>query len=263
MEENDINVSEKEKKDFIEEKPQMPWNSDDDKILKEWVDKSACFKWLHEQSYKKYKKSYLRQMIPVIVISTLTGAANFALDRITDVQQRSYASIGVGAFNILAAMISTVSQFLKTSELKEGHNIAAKSWDKFNRTLKLELQRCPDERSNKRELFNISMKEYDRLVEISPDIPNEVIHDFKILYKDSIDLIKPESTGHIISSRIYEPKARLNETILFMNDKQNELEDEESNVKNKYIEVFRVKYNRVPSIDEITEYLELRNLSVV
>ena len=37
------------------------------------------------------------------------------------------------------------------------------------------------------------MKEYDRLVEISPDIPNEIIHRFKLLYKDSIDLIKQKS----------------------------------------------------------------------
>jgi hypothetical protein len=236
------------------------WNEDDDKILKEWVDKSACFKWLHEQSYKKYKKSYLRQMIPVIVISTLTGAANFALDRISDEQKRSYASIAVGSFNIIAAMISTVSQFLKTSEFKEGHNIAAKSWDKFNRSLKLELQRNPTERSNKRELFNISMKEYDRLVEISPDIPTSVIVEFRHLYKDNIDLIKPESTGHIISSRIYENKEKDHEIIVFQNT-QNE-EDEETKLRNKFINVFKIKYERVPTQEEINEYLELRNISI-
>lgn len=236
------------------------WNEDDDKILKEWVDKSACFKWLHEQSYKKYKKSYLRQMIPVIVISTLTGAANFALDRITNEKNRSYASIAVGSFNIIAAMISTVSQFLKTSELKEGHNIAAKSWDKFNRNLKLELQRNPSERSNKRELFNISMKEYDRLVEISPDIPTSVIFQFRYLYKDNIDLIKPESTGHIISSRIYETRDNNHEIIVIQNV-QNE-DDEETQIKNKFIDVFKSKYDRTPTQDEINDYLELRNISV-
>lgn len=245
--------------DLNEIKP-ISWNEDDDKILKEWVDKSACFKWLHEQSYKKYKKSYLRQMIPVIVISTLTGAANFALDRISDEQQRSYASIGVGSFNIIAAMISTVSQFLKTSELKEGHNIAAKSWDKFNRSLKLELQRNPSERSNKRELFNISMKEYDRLIEISPDIPTSVIIQFRNLYKDNIDLIKPETTGHIISSKIYENKEKDHEIIVFQNI-QNE-EDEETKLRNKFIDVFKTKYERLPTHDEINEYLELKNISI-
>ena len=27
----------------------VEWNEDDDVILKEWVDKSACFKWLHDK----------------------------------------------------------------------------------------------------------------------------------------------------------------------------------------------------------------------
>ena len=84
-----------------------------------------------------------------------------------------------GTFNIVAAIISTVSQFLKTAELKEAHNIAAKSWDKFNRLLKIELQRNPNERTNKREIFSFSVREYDRLVEISPDIPNDIICEFK------------------------------------------------------------------------------------
>jgi len=201
-------------------------------------------------------------MIPVIVISTLTGAANFALDRISNEQNRSYASIAVGSFNIIAAMISTVSQFLKTSELKEGHNIAAKSWDKFNRGLKLELQRNPDERSNKRELFNISMKEYDRLVEISPDIPTSVIIEFRSLYKDSIDLIKPESTGHIVSSKIYEVKQKDSEVVIFAKKDEDDA-DEESKIKNKYIEIFMTKYGRNPSAEEIFDFLELRNISNV
>ena len=239
--------------------PNIPWNEDDDKILKEWIDKSACFKWLHERAYKKYKRSYLRQMIPVIVISTLTGAANFALDRITDTTYRSYASLVVGSFNIIAGIISTVSQFLKTSELKEGHNIAAKSWDKFNRSLKVELQRNPNERSNKKELFNFSMKEYDRLVEISPDIPMSAINEFRAMYKDSIDLIKPEITGQIIGSKVYEIKKEEEKVNIIENN--NEV-DEESIVRNKFIEVFKQKYNRNPSMDEVNEHLELKNISI-
>ena len=157
------------------------WNKDDDQILKEWADKSACFKWLHEKSYKVYKSQYLRLMIPVIIISTLTGAANFALERIPDQTYQGYASLVVGTFNIIAAIISTIAQFLKTAELKEGHNIAARSWDKFNRSIKLELQKDPSERTDKRDLFTYSMKEYDRLVEISPQIPPIIIKEFQTL----------------------------------------------------------------------------------
>ena len=234
------------------------WSEDDDRILKEWVDKSACFKWLHDASYKKYKKQYLRFMIPVIMISTFTGAANFALNEISDPTYRNYAGLAVGSFNIAAAMISTVSQFLKTSELKEGHNIATKSWDKFNRSLKLELQRNPKERSNKRELFNISIKEFDRLVEMSPDIPKVIIEQFKELYSDSIDLIKPEITGFIISSKIYEIKdEEIKENV---NEEINNV-DVYTIQKNVFIDRFKELYNRKPTIDEINDHFELNNIN--
>jgi hypothetical protein len=236
------------------------WTRDDDIILKEWVDKSACFKWLHEKSYKVYKKQYLRLMIPVIIISTLTGAANFALQRIPDTTYQGYASLVVGGFNIVAAIISTVAQFLKTSELKEGHNIAARSWDKFNRTIKLELQKNPDERTDKRDLFNYSMKEYDRLVELSPDIPTNVIDEFKNTYKNTIDLIKPEITGGIISSKVYEPQV---EYVIPEDEIDNEESqiDADKKIKEEYIEKFKEIYARAPTTDEINDFFELTKIS--
>lgn len=237
------------------------WTEDDDVILKEWVDKSACFKWLHEKSYKKYKKSYLRFMIPVIIISTLTGAANFALERIPNPTYQSYAQLIVGTFNIIAAIVSTVSQFMKIAELKEGHNIATKSWDKFNRLLKIELQRSPSDRTNKKEIFSFSIREYDRLVEISPDIPNDIINEFKELYKDSLDLIKPEIAGYIVSSRVYEKKISQNNIEDGLSDIITV--DKEMELKNDFINKFKEKYNRNPNIDEINEYLELRTYSTV
>lgn len=237
----------------------LKWNKDDDKILKEWVDKSACFKWLHEKSYKVYKSQYLRLMIPVIIISTLTGAANFALERIPDQTYQGYASLVVGTFNIIAAIISTIAQFLKTAELKEGHNIAARSWDKFNRSIKLELQKDPSERTDKRDLFTYSMKEYDRLVELSPDIPTRIIEEFKNTYKNSIDLIKPEITGTIISSKVYE-KSQIKEieNVIIEEDEI----DNENVVKNNFIEKFKQKYLRMPTNDEINDYMELNKISI-
>jgi hypothetical protein len=258
---DDDNNDEINKKELSNPVEDARWTEDDDVILKEWVDKSACFKWLHEKSYKKYKKSYLKFMIPVIIISTLTGAANFALERIPDQVYQSYAQLVVGTFNIVAAIISTVSQFLKTAELKEGHNIAAKSWDKFNRLLKIELQRSPNERTNKREIFSFSVREYDRLVEISPDIPNDIINEFKDLYQDSLDLIKPEIAGYIVSSKVYEKKISHNhiEDGLF----DIVTIDKEMELKNEFINKFKEKYNRNPNLDEINEYLELRTFSTV
>ena len=55
--ENDGKIDDEINKEKISSSDDIKWTEDDDVILKEWVDKSACFKWLHEKSYKKYKKS--------------------------------------------------------------------------------------------------------------------------------------------------------------------------------------------------------------
>jgi hypothetical protein len=254
VEKNSEEILQKDKQKNVE------WTKDDDVILKEWVDKSACFKWLHEKSYKVYKKQYFKLMIPVIIISTLTGAANFALQRIPSQEYQGYASIVVGGFNIVAAIISTVAQFLKTAELKEGHNIAARSWDKFNRTVKLELQKNPSERANKHNVFNSAMTEYDRLVELSPDIPTSVINEFKSVYRNTIDLIKPEIAGYIISSKVYEIKEeQFDETII----KIGVADNTENIMKADFIEKFKQKYGRIPTSDEITDFIELNQFSTV
>ena len=101
------------------------------------------------------------------------------------------------------------------------------------------------------------MKEYDRLVELSPDIPTIVINEFKELYKDSLDLVKPEITGYIMSSKVYEKKPDFN-----INKKvYNMTEDEEMIKKNEFIEEFKKKYSRMPTQDEISDHLELLNVS--
>lgn len=218
------------------------WSYEDDKILKEWVDKSACYKWLHEKSHRVFNCQYMTFMIPVIIISTLTGTANFALDKIPD-PYKQYSYMVVGLFNIFCAIITTISQFLKISESKEGHNIMSKSWDKFNRSLKLELNKNPNERSNKKELFDLSKKEYDRLIESSPSIPNSVISSFKKLFKDKIDLVKPEICDTIEPSVTY-----ISENIM----------EKYSGIKRKeYVEIFKSKYNRDPTNEEIDEHFEL------
>ena len=234
------------------------WNEDDDLILKEWVDKSACLIWLHQKSYKKYKSQNLRQMIPVIVISTLTGAANFAIERLSSTMQK-YASLVIGGFNIIAAMISTISQFLKTSELKEAHNFAAKSWDKFNRSVKIELQRHPNQRTNKKDFFTYSLKEFDRLTEISPDIPTKIINEFKSIYKNTEGLQKPIIVDKIKSMKVYEikePEVVIQDTVVEIIEPT-----EEEKAKTNFIEQYKNKFNRKPTVQEIQEFIELRTIS--
>ena len=54
------------------------WNDTEVKILKKWGEQAASYRVLHNRAYRKYKHLTALFTIPVIVISTLTGTANFS-----------------------------------------------------------------------------------------------------------------------------------------------------------------------------------------
>ena len=115
--------------------------------------------------------------IPVIIISTLTGTANFAQDRVP-IEYQGYFVMTVGGFNILAGIITTIQQFLKITQLNEAHRVASIAWDKFYRNIKIELAKHPKERLPVIQFLKMCKEEYDRLMETSPVIPDDIIEQF-------------------------------------------------------------------------------------
>ena len=155
---------------------QKLWNIKQKKLLVSWADHAKCFKWMHSQSHKQYICRNAWLAIPVIIISTITGTANFA--QIGLDENAMYLSMVIGSFNILAAIISTIIQFLNVSQKMEGHRIAIISWDKFSRKIQVALANEDIIFENKLAKFITYQEEYDRLIEISPEIANIVIRNF-------------------------------------------------------------------------------------
>ncbi len=69
------NAISKSKKDVQDE-----WTDECEALLAEWSEKASCYRWLHGRSEKNYRIWYYCFSIPVIVLSTLTGAANVGMD---------------------------------------------------------------------------------------------------------------------------------------------------------------------------------------
>jgi len=151
-------------------------------------DKAMCYRWLHSKSYKNYSFRNAWFTIPVIVMSTITGTANFAQDKFPP-QYKVLAQMLIGGINIIAGILTTIQQFLKITELNEGHRVSAISWGKFVRNVTVILAKSPIERENTPiELLNRYKEEFDRLMEISPDIEDKVLIKFKeVIYNKEKD----------------------------------------------------------------------------
>ena len=183
-------------------KRKTEWTPDHETILVEWADKAMCYRWLHTRANAMYNTLNAFYTVPVIIISTLTGTANFAQDRVPSNYQGLFVMI-VGAFNILAGIISTIQQFLKITQLNESHRVSSIAWDKFYRNIKIELAKHPNERMSAVQMIKMSKEEYDRLMETSPNIPPEIIAMFKTSFQNSDnydDIIKPEICDVLVST---------------------------------------------------------------
>jgi hypothetical protein len=167
------------------------WKSEEEIIIKQWADKAQCYQWMHARCREIYQSKNAWFTIPVIIISTITGTANFAQDRFDD-DVKEYVVMGIGTMSIVAGIITTISQFLKISEINEGHRAASISWGKFYNNLKTIGLRHPLDRISPNIIIKIYQDEYDRLLEISPSFLQSVLKKFNTNFKKNNELIKPE-----------------------------------------------------------------------
>ena len=143
-------------------------------------------------------------MFPVIILSTVTGAANFALDSaIQDPTYKKYAQLGLGGLSILTGIISTIANRLGYGSRSESHKSTAILWGKFQRLIATELSLHPNERSDCMYFLRMCRAELDRLIEQSPTIPDRVIDECRQEFAKYPKVRKPEIVGDIDTTHIF------------------------------------------------------------
>lgn len=182
------------------------WTPELEDLMADWADKAACYRWMHDQTSKQYQGRDRYFNIPVIILSGVTAGANFALGSIfepTDVENKKWAQLGLGGASLLTGIIQTLSNFYSYAKGAEANRVAGISWGKFNRQLCIEMRVHPDERMDSTNFLKMFRIELDRLIEQSPVIPDNVINEFNKLFKNNIEIVRPEITGILEHTQVY------------------------------------------------------------
>jgi len=178
------------------------WKEEEEQILKVWADHALCYEWLHLKCRQIFKRRNTWFSIPVIIISTVVGTANFAQDRFSEEHKESVVVI-IGCLSLIAGIITTIYNFLQVSELNEGHRMATLSWGKYHNNLKTELSKHPLDRIEPRLALKMYKDEYERLIEVSPEILKKIIKLFKTKFKKNEFIIKPDIVNKLKGTKIY------------------------------------------------------------
>ena len=133
----------------VEKKFQNGWTPEVEQLMAEWADKAACYRWMHEKTERDFNTYNQYFTIPVIILSTLTGTANFGLSSmVPDPEDQKMAQAIIGGVSLLTGIITTVANFLRYAQGSEANRTAGISWGKFQRLIAIELSLNPDERSD-------------------------------------------------------------------------------------------------------------------
>ena len=169
------NKNDDDKPQNTEEKS-YPWKDEQENIVRKWADKALCLKMMHERSYKRFWCLNAWFNIPVIIISTLTGTGNFASGSFGSMSQ--FIIFIFGAFNIFSGILATIATYTGVAQKVEAHRYCSISWDKFARKIQIEVAKSRADRVDAKDFIKHCAEEYDRLIEMSPILPNDIIRWF-------------------------------------------------------------------------------------
>jgi hypothetical protein len=183
----------------------IQWHESLEEYLSALGERANSLSWCHRQAEQKFSalKGYIE--IPVICLSVINGAVSVGSSSLFG--DSPYASVGVGAVSLLTALLGAINSYYGFAKRQEGHRISSLNYGKLFRDISLALQLPRAERPEPEDLLSRSKDTYDRLAEISPLLPPDVIASYKAKFYTMKDIHHPEDTNGLTAIHAYKPSA--------------------------------------------------------
>jgi hypothetical protein len=185
------------------EEPQKPveWNDRLEKLMAAEGEKCRGLAWLHERAEKKYSRLNTYIALPVIVLSTVGGFLSASTGSI--LPQDTTTSGMLGGLSVFVGVLNTVGSYFSWAKRSEGHKVATLTYTKLYRFVSIEMSLPRSQRMRAPEFLKTIRDQIDRLGEISPIVPPDVIDEFNKHFHKCDKIKKPEVTNGLEKVDIY------------------------------------------------------------
>jgi hypothetical protein len=159
---------------------------------------------MNERGSRKFNKEHLWFSIPVIILSTLCGSANLAVQSYVPQHSQQLASMVIGVVSLCAGILTTLQNFFASAQKSESHRNSAVSWGKLHRQIYTELSLERDKRKPVKDFVRQCKNEYDRILDQSPVIPTPILRRFVQDIKEHPTMMIPEECGNLLHTTAWE-----------------------------------------------------------
>ena len=173
------------------------WNTAQEVLLAAIADRANGMRWMHSMCERVYAHWNFYLTVPAILMSTIAGSATIGMSSLFPGDKQQLASNIIGCMTLSTGVLTTLNQYMKSSQLSETHRVSSVAYGKLHRIISCELALRRDQRPNALEFLKIVRSEQDKLQDVSPEIIASVIKSFRETFKDRHDLEKPEIAGDL------------------------------------------------------------------
>jgi hypothetical protein len=163
-----------------EQQPDISWNDQIEELFRQTAEKSNALSMLHSSATQKYQRINTALNIPVIILSTIVGATSMSSTVIFGGWE--YGSVIIGVISLFSGILKTVDSYFNYGQLLERHRVTSISYKKLYKILSFELSLPRHQRTNLKTFMKFIKAEMDRLLEQSPELPNDIIDEFNKRY---------------------------------------------------------------------------------
>lgn len=164
-------------------------------------EKAHCLSWCHKRAEAMYSNRKTLIDLPVIVISGVTGFLSAGSTSMFS--NPTTSSIALGVASLFVSVLNTAGSYYGWAKRSEGHRISAIHYARLYRFISVELALPRDERMQPNDFLKYVKDQYDRLQEISPLLPPEVIHEFQTKFANEHEISKPEEANGLEKITVY------------------------------------------------------------
>jgi len=175
---------------MAEEVEVISWNDALEVLVAEESERCGGLAWLHAEAEKYFALRTNWVAIPVIILSTANGFLSGSSSSMFS--NPTTASIGLGVVSLFTGILSTLGSYFAWAKRTEAHRISAIQYQKLSRSLAIELSLPKYERVGAKDILKITKEQIERLIEISPAIPPQIIAMYKAAFPDMTLVAHPE-----------------------------------------------------------------------
>jgi hypothetical protein len=186
--------------------PMVSWTKKLEEHFAATGERAHCLSWAHKRSEEVYsvRRTYID--LPVIVLSSVTGFCSVGQGIIFEGQDK-LSSILLGVISLFVGVLNTTGSYFGWAKRTEAHRISAIHYARLYRSIKVELSLPREERMTPTDLLKYCKDQYERLAELSPMLPPEVVKDFKRKFSKYVNTVTfPEEMNGLDPIDVFDPE---------------------------------------------------------